>query len=112
MSNSLYSEYLKERGDAQVIELAEGFATYSIPNETQIYLMDIYVKPEHRRSRVASSLADMVATEGKRLGMTEMITTVIPSLNNSTISLKTILKYGFTLQNSVQNLILFKKDII
>lgn len=104
---------MAERGDAQIIELPDGYATYNIMNETnQVYLMDIYVKPEARRTYVASELANMVANEGKKHGCKEMLTTVIPTLNGSTISLKTILKYGFTLKTSATNMIVFTKEIV
>ncbi len=109
---SLYAQYIAERGDAKIIELNSGFATYNVINEKQVYLMDVFVLPEYRRTHIASELANMVATEGRKQGCVEMITTVLPSLVNSTISLKTVIGYGFTVKSAKENLIVFSKGII
>lgn len=109
---SLYAEYINERGDAKIIELSQGFATYNILNQDQIYLMDVYIKPDYRRTHIASELANMVAVEGRKAGCKEMITTIIPTLNGSTISVKTVIGYGFKLKSAKENLIVFYKEII
>lgn len=112
MPASLYAQYITERGDAKVIEIPEGFVSYNVINENQIYVMDVFVKLDYRRTHIASELTRMVENEGRRQGCKEIITTVIPTLVGSTISIKAILNYGFTLQSASNNMIVFKKDII
>jgi GNAT superfamily N-acetyltransferase len=109
---SLYSEYIHERGDAKIIELPQGFATYNLLTESQVWLMDVYVKPDFRRTHIASELANMVAAEGRKAGCKEMIATIVPSLNGSTISVKTVIGYGFKLKLSKENLVIFSKELV
>lgn len=74
--------------------------------------MDVFVLPEFRRTKIASELATMVGKIGKEKGCKELITTVMPNLNGSTISLKLVLSYGFQLKSSSDNLILFSKELV
>lgn len=109
--SSLYADYLSERTEDKIIELPQGFATYRILNGKQVYLIDLYVKPDHRRDYVATELSHMVMTEAKKLGCTELLGTVVPSSKNSTASVKVLLAHGMTLQSASNDLIVFKKDI-
>lgn len=108
---SLYLEYLTERTSDSIIETALGFVTYRYLNETQVYIVDIYVRPEFRKAGVCSALADQVVKEAKVKGRAELIGTVQPSAKNSTASLKVLLGYGMILQSASQDCIIFKKDI-
>lgn len=112
MDNSLYSRYIQEKTNHHIIETEQGFATYQYLNEGKtVYIMDIYVIPEARTSKVASTLADTIAGLAKSKGCTEILGTVQPSLKNSTFSLKVLLGYGMTLQSSSNDFIVFRKDI-
>jgi predicted GNAT family acetyltransferase len=108
---SLHAQYLTERTDDLIIECEHGFVTYRYLNEAQVYIIDIYVTPEKRKSGLASELADQVAAEAKGKGRKELLGTVVPSTKNSTISLKVLLGYGMTLQSASNDLIVFKKEI-
>lgn len=109
---SLYAEYLSERTNDEIIETAHGFATFRYLNEGKsVYIMDIYVKPEHRKTNLAADMADVIAKLAKAKGATEMLGTVVPSAKNSTTSLRVLLAYGMTLQSSTNDLIVFRKDI-
>lgn len=108
---SLYANYVRERTEDQIIENDVGFATYRYLNEKQVYIVDIYVLPEHRKLGDASAIADSICKDAKQRGCTELIGSVVPSAKGSTESLKVLLAYGMRLQSSAQDLILFKKDI-
>jgi predicted GNAT family acetyltransferase len=108
---SLYSEYLLERTTDKIIELEYGFVTYRYLNEKQVYIVDIYIKPDSRKSGRASMLADQVVKEAKEKGCTELIGTVNPSCAGSKESLKVLFAYGMDLLSSQNNIILCKKDI-
>jgi ribosomal protein S18 acetylase RimI-like enzyme len=108
---SMYGDYILEhRGDG-IIEREEGFATYRFINTDQIYIVDIYVKKEFRNTNVASEMANEIVEIGKKRGAKELIGSVVPSANNSTISVKVLLGYGMRLSSSINDFILFKKEI-
>lgn len=108
---SLYAEYLRERTDDDIVENEKGFATYRFLNEQQIYIVDLYVKPEFRKMGVASSLADEIIEIGKAKGCVQVLGTVVPATKNSTKSLQVLFAYGMTLMSASQDLIIVKKDI-
>ncbi len=109
---SLYAQYLTERTDDEIIETEYGFCTYRYLNDDKsVYIVDIFVIPEQRKSGVASQLADEVVKEGKLNGAVELLGTVIPSTKNSTTSMRVLLGYGMRLHSAAQDLIIFRKDI-
>lgn len=108
----MYAAYILERTNDQIIENSKGFCTYRYINEGRsVYIIDIYVIPEFRKSRYASDLADLVAARAKDEGCTEMLGTVNPSAKNSTTSIKVLLGYGMELHSSSNDIIIFRKDI-
>lgn len=110
--SSLFAKYLSERTGDKIIETLEGFATYRyVNNGKTVYIVDIFVLPEFRKKKVASSLADMIVSEAKLLGAVDIIGTVVPSTKNSTISLKVLLGYGMTLNSASNDLVVFRKEI-
>lgn len=108
---SLYADYLYERTGDLINETQAGFITYRYLNEKQVYIVDIYVKPEHRRANIASLMADEVVKEARSRGCTEVLGTVAPSAKGSTLSLKVLLGYGMSLHSSGVDFIICKKDI-
>lgn len=108
---SLFSEYLAERTNTQIIETTQGFATYKFLEDNTIYLEDLFVKPEFRRSHVASELADKVCALGKVKGCTHLIGSVVPSAKNSTESIKVLLAYGMKVSKSMNDFIVFRKEL-
>lgn len=109
---SLYADYIFERTSDKIIEFPSGFVTYRYLNEgNSVYIIDIYVIPEDRKKGTASELAEIVAKEARLLGAKEMLGTVNPSAKGSTTSLQVLLAYGFELQSSMQDVIIFRKDL-
>lgn len=109
---SLYSEYLKERTNDEILETHEGFATYRfLPDTKSVYIVDIYVIPEARKKGVAGELADKIMDIAITKGCKEMIGTVVPSAKGATTSLKVLLGYGMTLKSATENLIIFRKEL-
>ena len=111
----LYKEYLNELHDGKsVIHNETGFIVYWIRGEgkdREVYIEDIYTRPEFRLTKSAAKLADQVAVIAKENGCTYMTGSVVPSANNSTISLKMMIGYGFELAGSQDNFIWFSKEI-
>jgi GNAT superfamily N-acetyltransferase len=108
---SLYSDYLRERTSDFIHEDERGFATYRYLNDKQVYIVDIYVRPDFRKNGVASEFANRIAAEAKAKGCIEMLGTVNPSTNGSTESLLVLVAYGMMLHSSTNNVIVMKKDI-
>ena len=107
---SLFGEYIKERLNKDIVEDENGFATYYFVKDG-IYLEDMYVLPSHRKTFYPKHLADKVASIGKEKGFNKMFTTVVPSTNNATVSLKACISYGFKLHSCEQNLIILVKEL-
>lgn len=109
---SLYSKYINERLGDHIVETEKGFATYRILNSgITCYLMDIFVLEEFRQFGEATKLADKVVEAAKELGCTELLGSVVPSANNSTVSLKVLLSYGMSLKTSANDFIVMQKGI-
>lgn len=108
---SLYAQYVMERCGDHSIETEYGFATYRYLNDAIVYIVDIYVVPEERKSNKASAIADEVVRAAKLRGCKKLWGTVCPTANGSTASLKVLLGYGMTLHSSANDCITFEKDI-
>lgn len=91
--------------------MAHGFASYVFPDENTCYIKDIYVVPELRKTGLASDIAANIEAIAKQRGCTRLIGSVVPSAKGSTSSLKVLLSYGFRLESSANDFILFVKDI-
>lgn len=108
----MWANYLKEKTEDLIRETDQGFATYKYIDEKTVYIMDLYVHPDFRKSNVASSMADSIIGEAKSKGCTKLLGSVVPSNKNSTDSLKVLLAYGMRLKSSSNDFIVFEKEII
>lgn len=108
---SLYADYLRERGEAQIIEKDYGFATYSISNQ-ECYIRDIFVQKELRKNNFATVLADEIKQIAKSKGCKYMTGSVCPSAFGADASIKVLMAYGMNVHSATNNLIIFKKDIL
>jgi ribosomal protein S18 acetylase RimI-like enzyme len=107
---SNYALYIKEREGKEIIEDEKGFATFVI-NDKECYIIDIFVKEEHRKEKIASKYADQITEFAKVNGCLYLTGSVCPSAKGSNESLKVLLGYGFELQSSINNMIFFRKVI-
>lgn len=112
----LFKKYVEELHNSKSVYYNDkGFAVYWIRNlndkELEVYIEDIYVKPEYRRTRAAHILADEVVKIAREKGCKYMTGSVIPSANNSTISLDMMRSYNFQLHSCKDNIIWFIKEI-
>ena len=107
---SLYGEYIKEREGKGIVESEVGFATYIFNTDNSCYIVDIYVKPEHRRTRAAYSLGEQIAFIAKERGCNKLYGSVVPSLKNSTESLKFLIACGFKLDKCQNDFIVVSRE--
>ncbi len=103
-------DYLKERENKRVLETSDAFCVYQ-EYEEFIYIVDIYVRPEKRKSGIASELADQVCEIAKKKGFKFIVGSVDVSALGATESLKVLLAYGMRVDSILNNVIYFKKDI-
>jgi hypothetical protein len=109
---SHYAQYIAERTHDHIMESDIGFATYRYLDDGKtVYIIDIYISPLYRRGHEASLLANKIVDEAKAKGCTKVVGSVVPSMKNSTTSLKVLLGYGMTLACSTNDLIMFSKEI-
>lgn len=107
---SLFAKYKEERESAIVVENEHGFASAKLLDDF-FYIEDIYVVPEKRQSKIASQMADDLVIKAKELGYNKVLGSVCVDANNSTISLKVLLAYGFSLHHTNNNMIYLIKEI-
>ena len=108
---SMYGKYLKEKTNDAIIESEFGFATYRYIDPATVYIVDIFVLPDFRKTKVASAMADFIVEEAKNKGCNKLIGSVVPSNKGSTTSLKVLLGYGMNLKSSTNDFVIFEKDI-
>lgn len=107
---SMYAEYLKEREDKNVLENEHGFIVFKYFDEFT-YIIDIYVRPEARKSHVASDLANEVCTISRALSKKYIVGSVDVRAAGATDSLKVLLAYGMRVDSVDGQVIYFKKDL-
>jgi len=68
---SLYSQYIKEREGLEILEVENGFISYRI-KDNWIYISDIFVNKDHRRTKLATELADSIIDKAINQGITKL----------------------------------------
>lgn len=109
---SLYADYLSEKTMDYIVETDKGFATYRyLEDGKTVYIIDLYVMPDFRKTHVASTIADSIVEEAIKMGCNRLLGSVVPSNKDSTTSVRVLLAYGMSLDYSSDNLIVFRKEI-
>lgn len=110
----MYRDYLMERLGDEMVERPEGFATYRFIDDfgiPAVYIVDLYVRPDFRKTKIASEMADEIVKKAKAEGYHRLIGSVDSSAKNATDSIKVLLAYGMSLHRSSQQGLIFKKEI-
>lgn len=108
---SMYAEYIHEKTNNLIMETEKGFATYKYLDEQTVYILDIYVLPELRRTNAASTIGDNIVEIAKAKGCNRLLGSIVPSNKGSTESLKFLLAYGFRIESASNDFVVFKKEI-
>jgi hypothetical protein len=107
----MYESYIRERLERSLyIKEGIGFATYTIYQD-EVYIVDIFVEREFRRSNWASIFADDIVKIAKTKNCRTLKGSVDLSANGAEISIKTLLSYGMIPFSADRNFIIFKKAI-
>ena len=110
----MYADYIKERLGDEIVIRDEGFATYRHTDFNGIastYIIDIYVRPDFRKTKIASEMADEITKVACQMGSKQLIGSVVPSAKGSTDSARVLLSYGMSLHSCTNDFMLFKKEI-
>lgn len=110
----MYADYIKETLGDETLIREEGFATYRFFDDNgvpSVYIIDIYVRPDFRRTTVASQMADEIIETAKARGCKTAIGTVLATTKNPNRSLAMLLGYGFNFSCCNQTGMIFKKEI-
>ncbi len=107
---SNYALYIEERENREIIEDDRGFLTYLITGD-QCYVMDVFVKKEHRRLGVTAEYFNLVKEIAKEKGCTYLLGSVCTSANNVNESMKWMLSIGYKVTNTAGSMIYFTMDL-
>jgi GNAT superfamily N-acetyltransferase len=108
---SLYSQYLAEREDKQVLENEFGFVTYKIINDNECYIQDIYVVPEMRKEGLSFKMRDQVIELAKNMGCKTLIGSVSLDANDASRNLKIMLNDNWQVHGIAGNTLFLNKPI-
>lgn len=114
----MYAQYLKETLGQEYKEDGEGrgFLTYGyncIPGVDfpHLYIIDLWVKPEHRKSHVAAQMADLVCKEAVSKGKSFCFGSVSKQSKTQEASKKVLIAYGMVLYAENEDGLFFVKEI-
>lgn len=115
----MYFDYLKEKNPGVYFEICEkdrGFAQYSfmtLPGDIKaVWIEEIYVRPEFRKTNLATSLSEKVQKLAKEnFECVVLLGTISPTNSNSQASLEVLLAHGMKILKAEQDLIWFFKEL-
>ncbi len=111
MKKSLYSQYIKERCGRGILETKDGFATFEYPTKEVVYIVDIYVVPEKRKSHVAAMLADKIVEQAVKDGYKYLLGSVDIGTKDAEISTRVLEAYGMKPYKVAEPLVFYAKQI-
>ncbi len=106
----MWAQYFKEREGFETIENNKGCLTYRISGD-ECYIKDIFVLKEHRRSNVATELADECSKIARDSGCKFLSGSIVPSTNGATASMMGLVAYGFEIRAAKDDLIILVKEL-
>lgn len=109
---SIYADYLKEREGIETLESADGFMTYTL-TEDALYIVDVYVRPEARRTGAATALEEQAIAKAKEAGRAHLMGSVSFGVAGVDASLKMMIRsgYSFLSFNEEKQIMYFTKGI-
>lgn len=111
MTLSLYAQYIAERAGRGIVETDQGFATFDYISDDTVYIVDLYVVPEARKSGVASSIADKICEEAIKAGKKFLLGSVDTTAKGAEESIKVLKAYGMQLHKEAKPMLFFAKQI-
>jgi len=111
MSKSHYAMYVEEIEIGSFVEEYEwGFFKYQVATDN-LYIADLYVIPERRRSGLAVDVANYLQDKARELGLKYITTTVATSTTTVTPNLRKYINYGFKVFKSDERFVYMVKEV-
>ena len=107
---SNYALYIKEREGREIIEDERGFLSYLITKD-QCYVVDVFVKKEHRRKGVTQEYFDRAKEIAKEKGCTYLLGSVCIAANKTNESMKWMLSIGYKVSYTQGSMIYFTMEL-
>ena len=104
----LYADYIKERENAELVYDDNGFASYKKAAEGVIYIVNVYVKPSMRRSKVCNEYVNKIVNI---TNCEWVITSCDENANGWENSEKAIIGCGFDYRKKEGTLRWYSKEI-
>lgn len=104
----LYEEYCKAMYDRDMISNDHSFIVYKSFEDGSLYIHSIYTTPEARGKGAYLELEQELINKVKPSSIFCYVDT---TANNPTLSLKAILKSGYTIFSTTSESIMLKKDM-
>jgi hypothetical protein len=109
---SLFSQYISETFGKRIIEDEHGYATYyRIPDTSLCYIEDIFVVPEQRQNKKATSYEVEVTKWAQSNGCTHLLGSVNTRISTPERSLLMLLHSGYKFSHIDGHVIYFSKEI-
>ncbi len=108
---SLYGKYLSERTGRGILETEDGFATFEYISPETVYIIDLYVVPEKRKSGLASQLADRIVEEAVKSGHKFLLGSVDVTAKGAEDSMKVLEAYGMGVVKVAEPMVFYSKAI-
>lgn len=112
----MYSKYLKESQNKEMLETPYGFLTYGfncVPGVSfpHCYIEDLYVVPSVRKTHVATEMADKVADIARERGCKLLFGSVNAKSSDPNRSLLVLQAYGMRLCSIATDTLYMIKDL-
>lgn len=107
----MWNEYFHELWGRETLETDHGFICYQI-QDSVCHIVDLYVRPEQRKSIEAFKLIDTVVDLAKNIfKCSTLVGSVHLESRGSEYALMTNLKYGMRLVRAENNRIFLRKEL-
>lgn len=108
---SLYGDYIKEKLGRGILETEQGWISFDFIGKDVVYVADMYVVPEHRRSKVGTELVNKVVEEVIKLDRKILMSSVDVTSKDALISLRGMEAYGMKIYSVQGTVVYFVKPI-
>jgi hypothetical protein len=107
----MIKEAFKELMNLELYEEEQGFILFRIEGKF-VYIHLMYVKPEHRKSHYAKTMADKLCKTAKEaFGCTHLKADIQPSNRTANLAMKVLLAYGMEIREANHDEIILIKEI-
>jgi GNAT superfamily N-acetyltransferase len=107
----MYFEYLKERQKRMSLTHEFGFATFDLGPEGELYIADMYVRPEKRGSGIVSELVQGLEQLAKQFQKTYLSCRIYVKDKGADRTLGAAQKLGFRVRSAEGGCIILTKDL-